>query len=157
MKNFTKIFISIFYIGYIKFAPGTWGSLTSLLIMFLLLEILILPIWSLITIFIVIFFISIFLINYYSAFTKSHDSEHIIIDEFLGIFTIFLFYDLLIIYNDFLTYTLIFFLFRFFDITKIFPAKYFDEKFKNGYGVIIDDIVAGLYTVLTLILLNVFI
>ena len=157
MKNFTKIFLSLFYVGYIKFAPGTWGSLASLLIMFFLLEIFILPLSSLIIIFIIIFFISIFLINYYSKFTKSHDSQHIIIDEFLGIFFIFLFYNKLFIYSDFLTYTFIFFLFRFFDITKVFPANYFDKKFQNGYGVILDDIVAGLYTVLTLLLLNAFI
>ena len=38
-----------------------------------------------------------------------------------------------------------FFLFRFFDITKIPPARYFDRQVKNGYGVVLDDVVAGIY------------
>ena len=51
-----------------------------------------------------------------------------------------------------LFYLYIFILFRFFDIKKPFPVSYFDKKFKNSFGVIIDDVVAGLYVVLTLII-----
>ena len=75
----------------------------------------------------------------------------------LGIFSILIFYDLIFIYNDFITLVLIFFIFRLFDIIKIFPANYIDKNLKNGYGVIMDDIVAGIYTILTLMILNVFI
>ena len=157
MKKLTKIFVSIFYIGYIKFAPGTWGSLVSLLMMFFLFETLSIHINTIMIFFVVLFFISIFFVNYFSLITKSHDSKHIIIDEFLGIFTIFLFYDFIFVHNILVTYFLIFFLFRFFDITKIFPANYFDANLKNAYGIILDDIIAGLYTVLTLILINAFI
>jgi len=157
MKNFTKFLVSIFFVGYIKFAPGTWGSLASLLIMYILFNVLVLPLIILIIIFIFIFFISNYLINYFSFITNSHDSKHIVIDELLGVFTIFLFYDLIFIYNDIITFILIFFIFRLFDITKIFPASYFDKQLKNGYGVILDDIIAGLYTILTLIILNAFI
>ena len=46
----------------------------------------------------------------------------------------------------------IFILFRYFDIKKPFPISFFDKKFKNSFGVIIDDVVAGLYVVLTLII-----
>ena len=89
MKNFTKIFVSIFFIGYINFASGTLGSLVSLLLMFFLFEILAVPLVILIIIFIFLFFISNYLIDYFSAFTKSNDSKHIVIDELLGIFLIF--------------------------------------------------------------------
>ena len=157
MKKLTEIFVSIFYIGFIKFAPGTWGTLASLLIMFFLFETLSINFSTLMILFIVLLFISIFFVTYFSSMTKTHDSKLIIIDEFLGIFTIFLFYDFIFIHNIFVTYFLIFFLFRFFDITKIFPANYFDTNLKNAYGIILDDIIAGLYTVLTLILINVFI
>ena len=61
------------------------------------------------------------------------------------------------IYNDFITIVLIFFTFRFFDIIKIFPANYVDKNFKNGYGVILDDIIAGIYSVLTLGIFHAFI
>ena len=46
-----------------------------------------------------------------------------------------------------------FLLFRFFDITKIPPARFFDQKMKNGYGVVLDDVVAGIYACLSLHLL----
>jgi len=157
MKNLTKFFVSIFFVGYIKFAPGTFGTLISLLIMYILFNILSLPLIILAIIFIFLFFISNYLINYFSLITNSHDSKHIVIDELLGVFIIFLFYDLIFLFNDILTYLLIFILFRFFDIFKIFPANFFDKHYKNGYSVILDDIIAGLYTVLTLIILNVFI
>jgi len=157
MKIFTKLFVSIFYIGYIKFAPGTWGSLASLLILYPIIEISTLSFENLSIIFIILFFISNLFINYFSNFTNSNDSKHIVIDEFLGIFSILIFYDLLFIYNDFITLILIFFLFRLFDIVKLFPANYIDKNLKNGYGVMMDDIVAGIYTILTLMILNAFI
>lgn len=157
MKNLTKIYLSIFFIGYINFAPGTWGSLASMAIMYLLFQSLSIPLSILIFIFIILFFISNFLINYFSFFDKSQDSKHIVIDEFLGIFIIFLFYDFIYIYNNIITFTLIFFTFRFFDIIKIFPANYIDKNLKNGFGVLLDDIIAGIYTILTLVIINAFI
>ena len=51
-----------------------------------------------------------------------------------------------------LFYLYIFILFRYFDIKKPFPVNYFDKNFKNSFGVILDDVVAGLYVVLTLII-----
>ena len=157
MKIFTKLFVSIFFVGYIKFAPGTWGSLVALLILFPIVKFTPLSFGGLIIIFIILFFISNLCINYFSNFTNSKDSKHIVIDELLGIFSILIFYDLIFIYNDFITLVLIFFIFRLFDIIKIFPANYIDKNLKNGYGVIMDDIVAGIYTILTLMILNVFI
>ena len=155
MIKLTKLFLSIFYVGYINFASGTLGSLVSIIIILPLFELLSLSI--LLFLFICIFFISNYLINYFSHLTNTTDSKHIVIDEFIGIFTIFFFYDLIFIYNDICTLTLIFFIFRFFDIFKIFPANYIDQNFKNGYGVILDDIVAAIYTILTLLIINVFI
>jgi len=157
MKTFTKIFVSIFFIGYTKFASGTWGSLASILILFPIIKFSSLPLEFFVIIFIILFFISNFFINYFSTFTNSQDSKHIVVDELLGIFSILIFYDFIIIYNDILTLTLIFFIFRLFDVVKFFPANYIDNNFKNGYGVILDDIIAGIYTILTLLILNAFI
>ena len=157
MINFTNIFVSIFYIGYIRYAPGTWGSLASLGIIFFLFNIINIPLSILIILFVFLFFLSNYLINYFSSITNSHDSKHIVIDEFLGIFVIFLFYDVIFIYNDYITCLLIFVCFRIFDVFKIFPANYFDKQLHSGYGVILDDIIAGMYTILTMIIINVFI
>ena len=157
MKIFTKIFVSIFYIGYIKFASGTWGSLAAIIILYPIIKFTLLSFETQIIIFIILFFISNLFINYFSNFTNSNDSKHIVIDELLGIFIILIFYDFIFIYNDFITLILIFFIFRLFDIIKIFPANYIDTNFKNGYGVMMDDIVAGIYTIFTLMILNAFI
>ena len=157
MINFTNIFVSIFYIGYIRYAPGTWGSLASLGIIFFLFNIINIPLSILIILFVFLFFLSNYLINYFSSITNSHDSKHIVIDEFLGMFFIFLFYDIIFIYNDFITCLLIFVCFRIFDVFKIFPANYFDKQLHSGYGVILDDIIAGIYTIITMIIINVFI
>ena len=157
MKIFTKLFVSIFYVGYIKFASGTWGSIASLLILYPFIKFTVLSFEALLIIFIILFFISNLFINYFSNFTNSNDSKHIVIDELLGIFIILIFYDFIFIYNDFITLILIFFIFRLFDIIKIFPANYIDKNLKNGYGVIMDDIVAGIYTIFTLMILNAFI
>jgi len=154
MKNFTKIFVSIFFIGFIKYAPGTWGTLASIIILFALFNYFVLSLPLLIFIFIILFFISNYLINYFSSFTSSHDSKNIIIDELIGIYTIFFFYDFIFFYNDIFTLILLFFIFRFFDIVKIYPANFIDKNIKNGYGVIMDDIIAGIYTVLTMIFIN---
>ena len=157
MKIFTELFVSIFYVGYIKFASGTWGSLAAILILYPIIKFTLVSFETLIIIFFILFFISNLFINYFSNFTNSKDSKHIVIDELLGIFIILIFYDSIFIYNDFLTLTLIFFIFRIFDVVKIFPANLIDKNLKNGYGVIMDDIVAGIYTILTLMILNVFI
>ena len=154
MTIFTKLFVSIFYIGYIKFASGTWGSLAAILLLYPCIKFSILPFEGLIVLFIILFYISNQCINFFSNFTNSNDSKHIVIDELLGIFIILIFYDFVFIYNDFITLILIFFLFRLFDIIKIFPANYIDTNFKNGYGVMMDDIVAGIYTIFTLMMLN---
>ena len=157
MKIFTKLFVSIFFVGYIKFASGTWGSLAAILILFPIIKFTTLAFELFIIIFVILFFISNLCINYFSNLTNSNDSKHIVIDELLGIYIILIFYDFIFIYNDFLTLILIFFIFRLFDIVKLFPANYIDKNLKNGYGVMLDDIVAGIYTILTLIILNAFI
>ena len=157
MKKITKIFVSIFYIGFINFAPGTFGSIASIIILFPLFKFFLLSFTTLISIFVILFFLSNYLINSFSSFTNSHDSKHIVIDELLGIYIIFLFYDYIFIYSDILSLSLIFLIFRFFDIIKIFPANFIDKNIKNGYGVILDDVVAGIYTVLLMVILNAFI
>ena len=157
MKNFTNFIISLAFVGYIKTIPGTFASLVSIFILFPFFYFKILSIKIFFIIFILIFLISLYLIKLYSRQTNTHDSKIIVIDEFIGIFLIFLFYDEIYLYNNYLTITLIFFLFRFFDIIKFFPANLIDKKMLNSLGVILDDIVAAIYTILSLYFINVFI
>ena len=156
MKNITKIFISLFYIGYFKYAPGSLGSLVSILILFPFFWLEIFSYKLLIFFFIFTFILSIYFINLYSNQNSSHDAKEIIIDEFAGIYFILLFYDYIFFINNYITLILIFILFRFFDITKLFPANIIDKKIKNSFGVMLDDIIAAIYTILFMYILNVY-
>ena len=157
MRIFTNIFVSLFYSGYFKIWPGTFASIISILLLFPILEYKIISTYFFILIFIIIFFLSLYLINNFSSYTKTHDSSIIVIDEFLGIYLIFIFYDFVFIFNDFLTILLIFVFFRFFDITKIFPANIIDKKMNNSLGVLLDDLIASVYTIILLVALHAFI
>ena len=156
MRKITNIFVSLFYSGYFKIYPGTFGSFISILILFPVIKYKFLSFEIFIIFFLLIFILSLFFISKFSTYTKSHDSGVIVIDEFLGIYIIFIFYDYVFIYNDILTIILIFTIFRFFDITKIFPANIIDKKMNNALGVLLDDIVAGIYTIVAIVVLNVF-
>ena len=155
MYKFSKLFISLFGIGFFPYASGTIGTIASLLLLYLIIEFV--SFFSMILIFTLIFFISIKLINNYTNFVKKHDSSEIIIDEFLGIVFIFIFYDFIKFTNNLTMFIIIFLIFRFFDILKPFPINWIDKNIKNSFGVLLDDIIAGTYTVIFLLISNVFI
>ena len=156
MKIITNIFVSLFYSGYFKIWPGGFASFISIAILFPIVEYDILSKEIFIIVFFLIFILSLYFINQFSSYTKSHDSSIIVIDEFLGVYLIFIFYDFVFYINSLITLLLIFFIFRFFDISKIYPANIIDKKITNSFGVLLDDIVAGVYTVITLFVLNVY-
>jgi phosphatidylglycerophosphatase A len=156
IKNFNSLFVTMFGIGKIKFAPGTFGSLATAIILFYLFHSL--NISSHIILFgvIIIFIYSFYAISMHTKNSENKDPGEIVIDEFLGQSIPIYLYEIshgttkesddAIIY-----YLLFFFLFRYFDIAKPFPVNFFDKNFKNSFGVIMDDIFAGLYVVLTVV------
>ena len=151
------LFVTLFGIGKIKIIPGTFGSLATALLLFFLFHILnISPNIILFTI-VAIFFISFFAVNAFIKDLTNKDPKEVVIDEFIGQSIPLYLYE--VSHNtpkesvDVLKfYFIIFILFRIFDIVKPFPANYFDKNFKNSFGVIMDDVVAGLYVVLVLVL-----
>jgi len=152
MYNFSKLFISILGLGFFPFASGTFGTLLSLIFFYLIINLT--NSFYLMIFFSIILLLSIKFINIYSINSKNHDSSEIIIDEFLGINFILIFYEYFKFANDFKMFILIFILFRFFDIAKIYPANWIDKNIKNSLGVILDDIVAGAYCVIVLYCIN---
>ena len=155
MIKLTNLFVSLFYSGYIKILPsGTFGSFISILILFPLIEFNIISLELFILGFIIIFLLSLYFIKAFSSYTQSHDSKIIVIDEFLGIYLILIFYDQIQIINTYISIFFIFILFRFFDIVKIFPANIIDKNLNNALGVILDDLVAALYTIIILYIIN---
>ena len=129
----------MFGIGFLPI-PGTIGSLFTIGIYYLFNNYLNIIFYIAFIIF--VFFYSLFFLNntLNKSFSSS-DPKEIVIDEFIGQSI-----PLLICGNNFFLIILSFLLFRLFDITKPWPASYFDLKIKNATGVIMDDIIAGLYT-----------
>ena len=157
MIKLANFFVSLSFAGYIKLIPpGTFASFLSIIVLYPIVEYKIISLEIFVVIFIVIFLLSLFFINKFSSHTQSHDSKIIVIDEFLGIYLILLFYDQIKIINPYFTMMLIFILFRFFDILKIFPANIVDKRLRSAFGVILDDLIAGIYTTITLYILNAF-
>ena len=156
MNKISQIFSTLFFIGYVKWAPGTFGSLFSLIIIIFLHNIVHKN--EFIILFVCILLMATICIKIYSKSVNKHDAKEIIIDEFLGIYLIIICsYNFIIFNNEFVKILLILLFFRIFDILKPFPANWIDKNWKNSYGIILDDIVAGIYTIITLALINVFV
>ena len=151
------LFVTCFGIGAFRFAPGTITSLETTIFLFSLFHIINLSNNIILIALLVIFFYSFYAVNEYIKDNDNKDPKEVVIDEFIGqSIPIYLYetsHDLMKNSQEaILFYLYIFILFRYFDIKKPFPVNYFDKRFKNCFGVILDDVVAGLYVVLTLII-----
>ena len=110
---------------------------------------------------IIVFFISLYSVNIYIKNLDDKDPKVIVIDEFIGQSIPICLYEIAHEgpkeTSEILTfYFIMFILFRIFDITKPYPVNYYDKNFKNSFGVIMDDVCAGLYVVGVLVLYMVF-
>ena len=151
------LFVTLFGIGKIGKIPGSLASLTTTIFLFLLLHILyVSPNIVLISV-IIIFFISLYAVNIFIKDLDNKDPKEIVIDEFIGQSIPICLYE--IAHEEpketnqvLISYFTIFILFRIFDIIKPYPVSYYDKKFKNSFGVIMDDVCAGLYVVAILVL-----
>ena len=155
------LFVTLFGIGKIKKIPGSLASLATTLFLFFLFHILnISPNIVLISV-IIIFFISLYAVNIFIKDLENKDPKEVVIDEFIGQSIPLCLYE--VAHNvpketaEILKfYFIMFILFRIFDIAKPFPVSYYEKNFKNSLGVIMDDVCAGLYVVLILVLYMVF-
>ena len=135
---------SVAKIGYLPVAPGTFGSFIALLFW-----------WYIIpeseTVIYVLILVNLFLVGVITSTIiserkKDDDPSSVVIDEWVGMWIA------LVSVPKQLSWVLVcFFLFRFFDIAKIFPLKQL-EKLKGGWGIMLDDVVAGIYTSIILLL-----
>ena len=157
IKNFNFLFVTFFGLGTFRYAPGTITSLVTTILLFSLFHILNLSSNLILLIFIIIFTYAFYAVSEYIKNNEDKDPNEVVIDEVIGQFIPIYLYEIShgIQKNpqeSFFYYILIFILFRFFDIKKPFPIYIFDKNFKNSFGVIFDDILAGLYVVLSLII-----
>jgi len=133
------LFLSWFYIGKLPKAPGTFGSLATLPLIYFLFSLHV-NIYSLITCIILLYLIAVIVTERVQKQFHLHDPQWIVIDEVIGMLITWSF----VMDIEPSTIFLVFCSFRMFDITKIWPASYFD-KLHHGFGTITDDVISGLY------------
>ncbi len=157
MNKINFLFVTLFGIGKIKLIPGSFASLATTLFLFIIFHILnISPNIILIGV-IIIFFISLYAVNIFIKELENKDPKEVVIDEFIGQSIPICLYEIAHEttkeFTQVLTfYFIMFILFRIFDIAKPYPVSYYDKNFKNSFGVIMDDVCAGLYVVAVLVL-----
>tara|TARA_B100001094_G_C18106523_1_gene758703 strand:+ start:737 stop:1231 length:495 start_codon:yes stop_codon:yes gene_type:complete len=151
------LFVTLFGIGRLKKIPGSYASLVTTIFLFFLFHILNFSPNIILIALIIIFFIALYAVNIFIQDLDNKDPKEVVIDEFIGQSIPICLYE--IAHEDIketsqvLTfYFIMFILFRIFDIVKPFPVSYYDKNFKNSFGVIMDDICAGLYVVAVLVL-----
>ena len=152
MNKFGLSLLTMFGIGHIKYAPGTIASFITCLIYYFLFSIDV-NFYYFFLIFLILLIYSIILIDKLSHHFKEKDPKEIVIDEFFGqSIPLVLMSGYIISSGEVYPFFLAFILFRFFDIYKPFPINIVDQKMKNGLGVMLDDIIAGIYTSITILI-----
>ena len=156
IKTLNTLFVTMCGLGKIPKIPGTFGSLATVIILYIFFHILNLSSNIVLLGLIVIFIFAFLAVAAHIKGNENKDPKEVIIDEFIGQSIPIYLYEIshgidkspdeAIIF-----YGVCFVLFRFFDIAKPFPVSFFDKNFKNSFGVIMDDVCAGLYVVLSLI------
>ena len=157
IKTFNYLFVTCFGIGSFRFAPGTITSFITTIFLFNLFHVIKLTNNTILIALLLIFVYSFYAVSEYIKDNENKDPKEVVVDEFIGQSIPIYLYEIAhgtmkSSQEAVLFYLYIFILFRYFDIKKPFPVSYFDKKFKNSFGVILDDVVAGLYVVLTLII-----
>ena len=156
IKTLNTLFVTMFGIGKLKPIPGTFGSLATVIILYFCFHKLEINSNLILLGLIVIFICSFTAVTCHTKNKDNKDPGEIVIDEFIGQSIPIYLYEISHGTNKdpneaLIFYAVCFVLFRYFDIMKPFPVSYFDKKHKNSFGVIMDDVCAGLYVVLSLI------
>ncbi len=150
-KKINIFFLTFFYIGKIKYAPGTFASLTTCFLFLVFVNFL--DFFTLFFLTLIIFLYSLLAINNSVESFDSDDPKEIVIDEFVGQMIPLLaipVYETLFIAPKLYYCVACFLLFRLFDVWKPYPINYIDENTKGALGIMLDDIVAGVFTVITI-------
>jgi phosphatidylglycerophosphatase A len=144
-EKLIKVTASGFGSGYAPFAPGTAGTVTGIAFYLLLSHLS----WMFYLLSVaVLTFTSFYVSQEAEKLFHEKDSPRIVIDEIVGYLC-----AMFLVEPTLWHIALGFLLFRFFDIVKVFPAAYFERKLPGGYGIVMDDVVAGIYSNVVLLLL----
>jgi phosphatidylglycerophosphatase A len=140
-KPLNKLIIFLatgFYAGYLPYAPGTIGSLIGVGLFFIINSLS--PVYYLIVLFL-LFSLGVYISDRAEALFARGDPSQIIFDEIIGLLV-----AMALIPNGIGWIIAGFFLFRFFDIFKPYPIRDIEKRFNGGFGIMLDDVAAGIYT-----------
>ena len=156
IKTLNTLFVTMFGLGKVPKIPGTFGSLATVIVLYLFFHIFNISSNIILIGLIIIFIYSFSAVALHIIDNENKDPKEVVIDEFIGQSIPIYLYEIShgIEKNPnqaIIFYGICFVLFRYFDIMKPFPVSFFDKNFKNSFGVIMDDVCAGLYVVLSLI------
>ena len=160
MKKINVLLSTFFGYGYLTRIPGTLTSAVTTIFVYIAYEVLgYTDVKFSIIFYLILFFYSFYAVKDSETEFKNKDPRQIVIDEVLGqsmplILILYLNKNNLLNEPIEIYYFLSFVFFRFFDILKPFPVSYFDKNYKNYFGIIMDDIMAGLYSMLLIYLLS---
>ena len=160
MKRINVLLSTFFGYGYLTNIPGTITSAVTAFFLYIAYEILgYTDLRFSIIFFILLFFYSFYAVKDSESEFKNKDPRQIVIDEVLGqsmplILLLYLNQTNQINISIEIYYFLSFIFFRVFDIIKPFPVSYFDKNYKNYFGIIMDDIMAGLYSMISIYLVS---
>lgn len=160
MKKINILISTFFGYGYLTRMPGTVSSLVTTIFIYIAYEHLeYTDLKFSIIFFMILFFYSFYAVKDSESEFKNKDPRQIVIDEVLGqampiILVLHLSQNNLLSLQIEIYYVLSFIFFRFFDILKPFPVSYFDKNFKNYFGIIMDDIMAGFYSMILIYLIS---
>jgi len=148
MNHFFLFLATGFGVGYSPVAPGTLGTLIAIPVYYFLSEIPS-PLYEITLI--GFFFLSVWVSENAERLFGKKDDQRIVIDEIIGFLITMLWVPKTI------RFVMIgFFLFRFFDILKPFPIRHVEKRFKGGFGVVLDDVAAGVYSNIILQIISYF-
>ena len=156
IKTLNTLFVTMFGLGKVPKIPGTFASLATVVVLFLFFHVFNISSNIILIGLIIIFIYSFSAVALHIKNNENKDPKEVVIDEFIGQSIPIYLYEIShgIEKNPneaIIFYGICFVLFRYFDIIKPFPVSFFDKNFKNSFGVIMDDVCAGFYVVLSLI------
>ena len=160
MKKINVLLSTFFGYGYLTKIPGTVTSAVTTIFIYIAYEVLeYTDLKFSIIFFTLLFFYSFYAVKDSESEFENKDPRQIVIDEVLGqsmplILLLYLNQTNKINMSIEIYYILSFLFFRFFDILKPFPVSYFDKNHKNYFGIIMDDIMAGLYSMILIYLIS---
>lgn len=133
------VFLSTWFgTGLLKPAPGTWGTLAALPFAWCIAKYY--GQEALIIASILIYFLGVYTSHIYSKLTNSHDASEVVIDEVAGVWLTLGFVPI-----NISSLIIGFLLFRLFDIFKPWPIGPVDKRMPGGWGIMTDDMIAGLF------------